>query len=606
MRLLLLVITLGIDLSFGQFSPRTSDYNAYGLKIAGNDIMLIEALDDTQIFLTRFAPYNYTSQPLACPIKYKDSTHYVYSVDIGDKQNACQSYFYYIGEIVSNNLLATDSSDHNSTFIGILVNKDTQNAQTYIDTQTAFNCDDFEHQSLQFISSYAHQEFFVFAVEPYGQYAIGVAKDFIFIYRPFSHSMITTKNSSLVWPDNAIFMPVAADADVLYTVVAGFIVNGPLFRVRATPTVYIISNSDLTVLATWSYTAVLNSWQSYLTYSNLKTWSDRYIMSMNINPDDPTRILVGMPFLNIVFLLNVSLNGTNLTLNSFVDNGDSVGFGKSVAWLSNSHAAILSSNYPTNDTSKIYLYTSLNNTNLPSSPSVVFPNIQQTLPTIINTRFIRMISTPTSLAILGIDSEILFILPAPPGYFTSTSLSLTDSIFIVSQSIMCMAGAYKTDTSIFPCSPCPSGSRNPGNVACIACIICSSDGFCPMGAVADMNRTCLLPQSQAHVHPRSPEVIVFDEILLQNMFSTSSSDHCLFVSPLFWVLIVIGIVLIILVGMCILKRCVHHPRGHLVRKHVKKIFRQTDLIVSILQSIYFSFLQFCLLFYLPRTKAKCG
>jgi len=29
------------------------------------------------------------------------------------------------------------------------------------------------------------------------------------------------------------------------------------------------------------------------------------------------------------------------------------------------------------------------------------------------------------------------------------------------------------------------------------------------------------------------EVTVFDEILLQNMFSTSSDDYCLLISPLF-------------------------------------------------------------------------
>jgi hypothetical protein len=44
------------------------------------------------------------------------------------------------------------------SFIGILLNKD---------TQMLFNCNYFVYQSLQFISSYGHQEFFVFDVEPY-------------------------------------------------------------------------------------------------------------------------------------------------------------------------------------------------------------------------------------------------------------------------------------------------------------------------------------------------------------------------------------------------------------------------------------------------------
>ncbi len=608
MHLLLLIITLGIDVDSVQFSPPISDYDAYGLKITGNDIMLIEALNDIETFLIRFAPYNYTSRPLQCSIMYNDSTQYVYSVGIGEKQNSNQSYFFYAGKIVSNNLSATKLSNHSGTFIGILVNKDPQSAQIYKDTQTLFNCDYFQYQSLQFISSYEYQEYFVFGVEPYGQYAIGLAKDFVFIYRPFSNNMIITKNSSLVWPANTTFIPVAAQTDISYTIVAGFVVHGPLFRVRATPTVYVISNSNLTVLAIWSYTAALNTWQSYLTYSNLKTWSNQYVMSVNINSDDSSRVLIGMPFLNIVFLLIISLNGSNLTLNSFVDNGNSIGFGKSVAWLSNSHAAILSSNYQTNNPSKIYLYKSLNNTTLPSSPSVIFPNIQQTLSTTINGRFIRMISTPTSLALLGTDSEILLILSAPPGYFPSTSLSITDSILTVSESIICMPGTYKTDSGIFPCTLCPSGSRNPGNIAAISCTICSSDTFCPMGAVDDINKTFLLPRSQAHIYPRSSEVTVFDEILLQNMFSSSSSDHCVFTSPLFWVLVAISFVLIILFCMGVLKRCIQHPKGHKVRHHVKKIFQKTDLIVSILQNIQSFFFLNCFYFfiYLTSMKVKCG
>lgn len=576
MYLLVFIIILTIDISSCKFSPYTSDHDAYGIKITGNDIMLVEALSDTHIFLIR-STYNSTSESLQCSIPYNDSNQYVYSLGIGKKQNLNQSYFFYAGEILSNNL-----SDHSNSFIGILVNKDPQNAQNYESTKTLFNCDYFEYESLQFISSYSHQEFFVFSVEPYGQYAIGLAKDFVFIYRPFSDNKIIIKNSSLVWPTNTVFMPLAADTNVLYTVVVGFVVNGPLFRVRATPTIYIISNSNLSILSTWSYIAILDSWQSYLTYSNLKTWSNKYIMSVNINPDNPTQILVGMPFLNIVFLLSVNSNGSNLTVDSFVDNGASTGFGKSVVWLSNSQAAILISNYPNDDTSKIYLYTSLNNRSLSSSPSGIFPNIQQTLPKALNGHFIRMISTPTSLAILNIDSEILLILSALPGYFSSTSLYASDSIVIVSQAMICMAGTYKIENSIFPCSLCPSGTKNPGDFASISCINCSSDSFCPMGSVNDINKSFLLPRSHSHVHPRSAEVTEFDEILLQNMFSTSSGNQCILISPLFWVLIVIGIVLIILLSMCILKRFIQHPRIHKVRKHVKKVFRKTDLLVSIL------------------------
>jgi hypothetical protein len=304
-------------------------------------------------------------------------------------------------------------------------------------------------------------------------------------------------------------------------------------------------------------------------------------MSVDINSEDPTQILIGMPFLNIVSLLIVSLDGSKITRHSFIDSVDSKGFGKSVAWLSNSQAAILSSNSPTDDSSKIYFYTSLNNMTLPSSPPVIFPNIQQPLPTTLGAHLIRMISTPTSLAILNINSEILLILSAPAGYFASTSLSIPDSIVTVSQPMICMAGTYKSDSGIFPCSLCPSGSRNPGNLSAISCIICSSDSFCPMGSVFDIERDYLVSRSQAYAHPRSPEITIFDEILLQNMFLTASHMHCLAVSPIFWVLIVAAFVLIILSVMGIIKRCVQHPLGHKVRHHVKRIFRQTDLLVNI-------------------------
>ncbi|CAF3717154.1 unnamed protein product, partial [Adineta steineri] len=562
---------------YGLFSPRTSDYDAYGLKITGNDIMLVEALGDTELFLIRFAPYVYVSQPLQCAIPYNDTNQYVYSVGIGKKQNSNQTHFFYAGQIL-NNSSPFGLSGHHDMFIGILVNSYQQNTFITIDTETLFNCNYFKYQSLQFISSYGHQEFFVFAVEPYGQYAIGAAKDFVFSYHPFADSKIKTKNSSLLWAPNTVFIPIAIDTHTSYTIVAGFVINGPLFRVRATPTVYVISNSDLTVLSTWSYAAALNSWQSYLTYSNLKTWSNKYVMSVTINPDDPNRVLVGMPFINIVFLLIVSSNGTDIILNSFVDNGDSIGFGKSVAWLSDSEAAILTSNHLISNSSKVYLYKSLNNMSLSSKPSAIFPNVQQRLPPTINARFIRMISTPSSLAILGVDSEILLLLPSPPGYVSSTTSAATDSIFIVSESMMCMPGTFKNHLNIFPCSPCLNGTRNPGNHASISCLACSSDAFCPIGSVTDVNNTFLYPRSQAHVHPRSPDVTVFDEILLQNMFSTSANEHCIFVSPLFWVLIVIGIVVIILTIMGIIKRWVRHPVAHRVRHHVKRIFRQTDLI----------------------------
>ena len=83
------------------------------------------------------------------------------------------------------------------------------------------SCDYFEVDSLQFISTYEHQDFFVIAVEPFGQYAIGLATEFAFKYTPYQP--IVTYAASAVWPNNATFDPRAADASQTFTVVAGFL-----------------------------------------------------------------------------------------------------------------------------------------------------------------------------------------------------------------------------------------------------------------------------------------------------------------------------------------------------------------------------------------------
>ena len=401
------------------FSPDTTDFDAYGLKIAGNDVLFVEADNNAHTYLVLFEPYNYTMGSLQCSVSFDDSAHYVYSVGVGIKQtNNRNPYFYFAGEVVSSD--SFDSSGHNGTYIGIVINQDNQTVQDYIMMRQSLTCDYFTTDRLEFLTTYDHQEFFTIAVEPYGEYAIGLATDFAFIYRPFPNTFITTYTGSTVWPNNATFNPWSADASTTFTIVAGFVKASSTSRIRATPTVYLIQNNNLAVLSTWSYSATNGSWQSRLTYSDVTSWNDKYTMSVNINSDDPTRVLIGMPFLNTVFLFLVTNNGTNLTLASSIDNGPFIGFGKSVTWLTTSQAAILvstySSDYQTWYSSNIYLYLSLTNTILPSSPSAIIPNSQQPIPSTINSKLIRIISTPESLAVLDTDGGVILILAESPGY----------------------------------------------------------------------------------------------------------------------------------------------------------------------------------------------
>jgi hypothetical protein len=584
---LLLTILLRNNLVATDFSPDTTDFDAYGLKIAANDVLFVEADNDAQIFLVQFAPYNYTMTTLQCSIDFDDEAHYVYSVGVGIKQNTTLNpYFYFTGEVVSSD--SFDSSGNNGTFIGIWINQDSQTVQGYIAMRQTLSCDYFEVDALKFISTYDHQDFFVIAVEPYGQYAIGLATEFAFIYTPTNQiNPIVTYAASAVWPNNATFDPRAADASYTFTVVAGFVEASAGSRVRATPTVYLLSNTNLTVLSTWVYTSTAGTWQGRLTYSDALSWNNKYIMSVKINSDDPTRVLVGMPFLNTVFLFVVGNNGASLTLASSMYNGQLIGFGKSVTWLTSSQAAILvttySYDYLTWYSSQIYLYTTLSSTNLPASPTAVFPNSQQPIPSTINSDLIRIVSTPESVAILDYVGGVILLLAEPPGEYSSTDTTnapIAASMPVVSYPQTCIAGTYKSDSGVHPCVLCPKGTRNPGGNSGASCTSCASSSFCPLGAVYELDASVLTSLSQAVAYPRSPEIDVFEDLLIDNMFGLGTTSHCIVVSPLFWSLIVLIPIMLLLIGMASLNLFVQPAKGDRWRMTIKNIFERTDLVVS--------------------------
>jgi hypothetical protein len=61
------------------FSPDKTSFDAYGLKLAANDILIVESLPSDSSFSLRLAPFNYS---LSCTIGYNDSNQYVYTVAV--------------------------------------------------------------------------------------------------------------------------------------------------------------------------------------------------------------------------------------------------------------------------------------------------------------------------------------------------------------------------------------------------------------------------------------------------------------------------------------------------------------------------------------------
>lgn len=61
------------------FSPDQSSFDAYGLKLAANDIFLVKSLLAQQSFLIRLAPFG---SSLPCQVSYNSSDQYIYSVAV--------------------------------------------------------------------------------------------------------------------------------------------------------------------------------------------------------------------------------------------------------------------------------------------------------------------------------------------------------------------------------------------------------------------------------------------------------------------------------------------------------------------------------------------
>ena len=586
--MLLLLIVLSPLLANAAFYPDINDYDAYGMKIAANDILFVQAKNHDHNFLVQFAPYNNTNDSLHCSLPYADSSHYVYTVGVGyQPSTGTPPYFYYAGEVVPHYSKRNAPSGATGIFIAIYVNRDNTSVQSYIESGLPFSCDNAQIEQTEYITGYKHQEYFVIAVEPYGEYAIGLATDVVFRYQPFHSGTLTNQSAATVWPNNATFQPRAADASVFFTIVAGFVKSSDQSRIRATPTVYLLRNDDLTVRASWTYTPAENSWQSYLTYSGIDTWTKKYTMSVKIDGDNPTRVLVGMPFLNTVFLFVIGNGGMDLAMASSMSYERSVGFGKSVTWLSSTQAAILysaySPDYSTWYWSHVYVYTWLPDTKLPPSPTAVIPNAQQPLPPTISARFIRLISTPTAVGILDQAGGTMLILSESAGFYPSTDITNSPvgaAMPVVSHAASCIGGTFKADFGIHPCALCPAGSRNAGDTVAATCRNCSADAFCPLGAIYEVDKSYLTSLSQATSYPRSPETTAYEDLLVSNMITFGLTAQCLRVSPLFWTLVLLVIVVVLLLFMTLLGYCVQEPKRTAWRTRIKRVFLRTDLVVS--------------------------
>jgi hypothetical protein len=148
------------------FSPDLSSFDAYGLKLAANDVFLVESISSNSGFFLRLAPFTYS---LSCTLPYNDSNQYVYAVAVNRQATTNDSIrFVFVGV----NTITDVPFIGSLTYTGISGN-------AYITTLTQtrkikFPCDGWQnnnyhiHQLEQFVSKESddniNNDFFVVTV----------------------------------------------------------------------------------------------------------------------------------------------------------------------------------------------------------------------------------------------------------------------------------------------------------------------------------------------------------------------------------------------------------------------------------------------------------
>ena len=281
------------------FTPNRDDYNAYGLKVAMNEFLLVQVQNkyNPPKFFVQFAPFTSKKKSIQCSIQLPNLTdHYVYSVAMGKNRGE----FFFAGELING---------QRGAFVGIGT-FDTSILNSQISTAIPSDlCSSAFSHAIEYFHGYKHEEHFRLAIHPMTHRAYGFANRFVFAFDPKGSPRLQLWNANTSWP-NLSFMPHAVEITDQFGIIAGFIENVRDARPKFRPIVYLIrfnaSDGFPTVVDQHIPAATSNTWQDLLTNDDVELYSAKYDMSVSINGRGEA--LVGMPFINRVFLLSVNLS----------------------------------------------------------------------------------------------------------------------------------------------------------------------------------------------------------------------------------------------------------------------------------------------------------
>jgi hypothetical protein len=557
--MILLVVVAFIRLSdTQQFSTIRADYDIYGTRLATNDHVVALAANHLFTYQFTFAPFG---PDHFCSSAYASPSQFVINIAIGHKPNVTHS-----------------------TFVGMRVHEGTPE---YLEL-VMFDIDQIEclfseniyktNEKLLHRFSVSNTGVSILKMDPAGRYAYGFLKSCAYVL-DVSNGNVTTIDWSSLLPDVADFYPRDADVSITNDDVRLIVLTG-----------YFTINIDLTLPAVYLLRHRLSS---MVLVNNITLMSDlpvggtftffynfEYVISITIEPETK-QVLVALPHYRRTYLLEY--NRTSLVVRKIY-----VRAARSVVWLDNGKQAALlladESTLPWAVSQVQVINTSATNTDL--ATLYTLPNNQQTISFFTGKQslsFIRLAMSDNQLIILTSTGYIIYAPVALPGYF----MRLTEISSYAPHAEPCPAGTFKTTRSPSPCLVCPHGHRADASlnsssrqttigVDHFSCVPCSSTSFCPLASVNNVNLSHYPSSSQAYPYPNSPGSTNFDDIILTNSFQLSSSNgHCLIVSPLFWTLLVLGLVLIILIVMSVLY---WQPENRHYFQWLTRLFRYTDLI----------------------------
>ena len=521
------------------YTKEAADYDIYGIKIAMNDRFMVSV---DNLFSLWYIEILTNSTDLSCTTNLTLTTcDFVYSIVVP----------------------VTD----NRSFVYNCIDRQGRNV---IGVVNHINMCNFRLIDEQVVSNYSTQDNFVIDIDQQGTGVYGFADDFVFFYELPPTAQLT------VWPNILGISPRAMDigSNNEYAVLVGYCQLSSLKAVECGSVIQLnrslscpYTNGDFSMSDALNYPWTDPRATHFITQSRIYTAPLVMSVSMAWHAQ---LVLIGIQSLNTVLLY--SLNDTHLPIGIRQNGIGFMGYGKSVAWLDDygKKAVVLANThlYSTYQwlSSSIHIYDiQADGFSDQTQPILVYPNSQQILHPILVPSLLRLFSSPSgSVGIFDLLGNAVAIIAAHAGTYSNTNTSTS-----ISAAVPCDRGTYRDYDGIELCYPCSPSSN---------CSLCTSnDSFCPYGAVGEIPHSMLEAIEQEQEYPASPENVVFDDLLMQNMFIFNiQSSHCLLVSPLMWVIVFIGVGLTVALIMTISE--VVCPHKHTMRDRAKRIFRSMDLV----------------------------